>query len=63
LLTRLPQGDVNEPNWQDAFWGSNYKKLYDIKTKYDPNGVFWAKSTPGSESWALENEKRLCKVA
>jgi len=57
------QGDVNEPDWQDAFWGSNYKKLFDIKEKYDPGGVFWAKSTPGSEKWALEGEKRLCRVA
>jgi len=54
---------VNEPNWQDAFWGANYKKLVDIKTKYDPNGVFWAKSTPGSEGWALQSdETRLCKA-
>ncbi|KAK3937721.1 FAD-binding, type 2 [Diplogelasinospora grovesii] len=56
------EGDVNEPNWQDAFWGSNYPALYKIKTKYDPNGVFWAQSTPGSERWTLKDERRLCKA-
>ncbi|OAA56541.1 FAD-binding, type 2 [Niveomyces insectorum RCEF 264] len=57
------EGDVNEPNWQEAFWGANYKKLYDIKTKYDPNGVFWSPATPGSELWTLKDETRLCKAS
>ncbi|CAK7203751.1 hypothetical protein SEUCBS139899_006498 [Sporothrix eucalyptigena] len=57
------EGDVNEPNWQQAFWGSNYKKLADIKAKYDPTGVFWVPTTAGSEQWALVGEKKLCKTA
>ncbi|CAK7224531.1 hypothetical protein SBRCBS47491_005583 [Sporothrix bragantina] len=56
------EGDVNEPNWQQAFWGSNYAKLVDIKTKYDPTGVFWVPATPGAEQWALVDEKKLCKT-
>ncbi|KAL1898270.1 hypothetical protein Sste5346_003678 [Sporothrix stenoceras] len=55
------EGDVNEPNWQQAFWGANYKKLYDIKVKYDPTGVFWVPATPGAELWTLVDEKQLCK--
>lgn len=55
------EGDVNEPNWQQAFWGVNYQKLYDIKVKYDPSGVFWAPATPGAELWTLVGEKQLCK--
>lgn len=57
------QGDVNEPDWQQAFWGSNYKKLAAIKAKYDPNGVFWVPATPGAENWALADEKTLCKTS
>jgi hypothetical protein len=34
-----------EPNWQQAFWGSNYPKLAEIKTKVDPTGLFW--TSPG----------------
>jgi hypothetical protein len=57
------QADLNEPNWQGEFWGANYNKLLEVKDKYDPNGVFWTKSTPGSEKWAIQaDEKKLCKV-
>ena len=56
------QGDINEPKWQDAFWGPIYPKLVTIKEKYDPDGVFWAKSTPGSEKWVLQDETILCKA-
>ncbi|CAK7229297.1 hypothetical protein SCUCBS95973_007173 [Sporothrix curviconia] len=56
------EADVNEPSWQQAFWGSNYAKLVSIKTKYDPTGVFWVPATPGAEQWALVGEKKLCKV-
>lgn len=55
------EGDPNEPNWQNAFWGPVYPKLLKIKEKYDCDGVFWVKSTPGSEKWKLVNE-RLCKA-
>ncbi len=56
------EGDPNEPGWQQAFWGANYQKLVDIKTKYDPAGVFWVPATPGAEAWTLVDEKRLCKA-
>lgn len=56
------EGDINEPNWQDAFWGNKvYPKLLKLKEKYDPDRTFWVKSTPGSEKWKLVNE-RLCKA-
>lgn len=55
------EGDINEPNWQDAFWGPIYPRLVTIKEKYDKDRVFWTKATPGSESWELVDE-RLCKV-
>jgi len=31
------EGDVHEPNHEQAFWGSNYDQLVSIKSKYDPN--------------------------
>ena len=55
------EGDINEPNWQDAFWGPVYPKLVKIKEKYDKERVFWTKATPGSETWELVDE-RLCKA-
>jgi len=56
------EGDVNEPNWQDAFWGSVYPKVLKIKQKYDPKDVFWAKASTGSEGWAVRGDLKLCKV-
>ncbi|KAK2027942.1 FAD binding domain-containing protein [Colletotrichum zoysiae] len=49
-------------NWQDAFWGPNYPRLVATKKKWDPNGVFYSWSTPGSEEWSVvDYAKRLCK--
>lgn len=44
------------------FWGSNYPKLSQIKTKYDPTLVFYA--TPGINADQMTaNEKgALCKA-
>ncbi|KAJ3082740.1 hypothetical protein HK100_009602, partial [Physocladia obscura] len=38
--TYLNEGDVNEVNWQDAFFGSNYPRLLAIKNTFDPTNVF-----------------------
>jgi len=59
----LLQGDVNEPNWQNAFWGPVYPKVLKIKNKYDAKDVFWSKSSTGSEEWALQGDNlKLCKT-
>lgn len=38
--TYFSESDVLEPNWQTAFFGSNYNRLVQIKKKYDPKNVF-----------------------
>jgi FAD/FMN-containing dehydrogenase len=40
-----------QKNWQKAFWGSNYDRLYKIKQKYDPLGLFYCHHCVGSELW------------
>ncbi|RPA98382.1 FAD-binding domain-containing protein [Choiromyces venosus 120613-1] len=47
----LGETDINEPNHQLAFWGSNYERLYRIKQRYDPLGVFFAETSVGAEDW------------
>jgi FAD/FMN-containing dehydrogenase len=38
----LGESDIREPNFQQAFYGSFYDRLYTIKQKLDPKGVFFA---------------------
>ncbi|KAJ4178346.1 hypothetical protein NW755_013271 [Fusarium falciforme] len=48
------EGDVMEPNFGQAFYGSeNYKRLYALKKKLDPWGVFYAPTAVGSEDWEI----------
>ncbi|KAF2092444.1 FAD-binding domain-containing protein [Rhizodiscina lignyota] len=51
----------NEPNFQQAFWGSNYKRLQEIKRAVDPDDVFWCHVCVGSEGWKEIGES-LCRV-
>jgi hypothetical protein len=56
------EGNLEEPNWQEAFWGSNYPRLLEVRKKWDPNGVFYAKTTPGTEDWEqIQWGSKLCK--
>ncbi|RSL67956.1 hypothetical protein CEP54_003037 [Fusarium duplospermum] len=48
------EGDVMEPNFGQSFYGSeNYKRLYALKKKLDPWGVFYAPTAVGSEDWEI----------
>ncbi|MCJ1430458.1 hypothetical protein MMC29_008376 [Sticta canariensis] len=60
--TYLNEGDFLEPDWQNVFYGSNYKRLRDIKRKYDPEDVFYAWTAVGSDEWVVTGEGRLCRV-
>ncbi|KAF5700208.1 isoamyl alcohol oxidase [Fusarium globosum] len=33
--------DRNVRNWQEAYYGANYRRLQEIKTKWDPHNFFW----------------------
>ncbi|KAF5004969.1 hypothetical protein FDECE_8565 [Fusarium decemcellulare] len=48
------EGDVMEPDFQQSFYGTdNYKRLYALKKKLDPWGVFYAPTAVGSEDWTI----------
>lgn len=51
--------DLLEPDWQQAFFGSNYERLLEIKRARDPWGVFYAPGTVGSEAWVVRTEDGL----
>lgn len=50
-------------DWQNHFWGSTvYPTLKNLKERWDPNGVFYSPSLPGTEGWeVIQHGERLCK--
>lgn len=60
----LGESDTMDPDWQQAFYGSSYPRLYRIKQEYDPRGVFFAETAVGSEDWSTGPYRtaRLCPV-
>ena len=46
-------------SWQQEFWGENYSKLRSIKTKYDPDGLFFVHHGVGSEDWSADGFTRI----
>lgn len=68
LRSLVPHGGsyVSESNyfnssWQEAFWGTNYPKLRAIKTKYDPDGLFFVHHGVGSEDWSADGFVQLTR--
>lgn len=64
------EGDLIEPNLQESFYGVNYPRLYALKQKYDPTGLFFVLTAVGAEDWEVQtvdplpyswnNNGRLC---
>ena len=54
----LNEGDGDEPEFQEVFWGENYEQLLEIKSKWDPEGLFVVRAGVGSEQW---DEEGMCR--
>ena len=55
----VSESNYFEPDWQQAFWGSNYPKLLAVKEKYDPAGLFFVHHGVGSERWSADGFSEL----
>ncbi|KAF7719017.1 FAD binding, berberine domain-containing protein [Penicillium ucsense] len=54
----LNEANGYEPDFQASFWGRNYPRLYRIKQKWDPEGLFITRKGVGSEDW---DDAGLCR--
>ncbi|EOD52656.1 putative fad binding domain-containing protein [Neofusicoccum parvum UCRNP2] len=54
---------VNNPNWEEDYFGENYASWRETKGRWDPEGLFYGKTTVGSDEWEIDDEGRLCKLA
>jgi hypothetical protein len=48
--TYLNEGNFNQPDWQQQYYGDNYQRLLEIKKTYDPESFFYATEAVGSEA-------------
>lgn len=55
----VSESDFFERSWQHSFWGTNYPRLAAIKSKYDPEGLFFVHHGVGSEQWSPDGFTRL----
>ena len=46
-------------DWQSAYWGQHHERLRAIKTRYDPEGLFFVHNGVGSEDWSVDGFTRL----
>ncbi|MEJ8848421.1 FAD-binding oxidoreductase [Variovorax rhizosphaerae] len=54
----VAESNYFEPDWQRAYWGTNYPRLQAAKTQFDPEGLFFVHNGVGSEDWSADGFSR-----
>ena len=60
--TYLNEGNFQDPDWKQDFYGRNYAALRAIKAKYDRDDLFYAPTAVGSDAWSVAADGRLCRA-
>jgi FAD/FMN-containing dehydrogenase len=58
----LNEADPFNPRWKEEFYGENWDRLLEVKKKWDPEALLWARTAVGSEEWVEDREQRLCRA-
>ncbi|KAK1995412.1 FAD binding domain-containing protein [Colletotrichum falcatum] len=58
----MNEADFQQPNFQEAFFGSKYQSLLSLKKQWDPEGFFYVRNAVGSEQWSVADNGRMCRV-
>ncbi|KAI0172760.1 FAD binding domain-containing protein [Hypoxylon sp. FL1284] len=49
-------------DWKEGFYGANYKRLLEIKHRYDPDSALYGLFAVGSDEFTTDSMGRLCKA-
>jgi FAD/FMN-containing dehydrogenase len=55
----VSESDYFIRDWKDAFWGTNYPRLVEVKQTYDPTGLFFNHHGVGSDEWDADGFNRV----
>lgn len=58
----MNEADFQQPQWETTFYGTHWQALSEVKSRYDPDGIFYALGAVGSGSWAQRADGRLCNM-
>ncbi|KAF4981966.1 hypothetical protein FZEAL_2312 [Fusarium zealandicum] len=60
--TYMNEGDFNQLNWEETFYGENWNRLLSIKNKWDPKSLFYNLKGVGSDAWRVAEDGRMCRA-
>lgn len=58
----MSEGDWQDPNYLQNYYGGALSAHQAAKAKYDPNAQFYCPTCVGSADWAVDGTGHLCKV-
>ena len=50
----VSESNYFERSFGEAYWGTNYTRLKEVKKKYDPDGLFFVHNGVGSQEWSAD---------
>ncbi len=55
----LSESNYFNPHWQRAYFGGHYAKLRAVKSRYDPDGLFFVHHGVGCEQWSADGFSKV----